>query len=61
MTLSTQLALDGANNLLFDAVRAKPGERILIVGEKGANTHYETNVCDTIFAAAKAAKQCAMS
>jgi len=55
MNFNLQLALEGANNLLFDAVKAKPGERILIVGEQGANSHFDTDVCDVVFAAAKAA------
>lgn len=37
MSFNLQLALEGANNLLPDAVKAKPGERILIVGEHAAN------------------------
>ena len=55
MKIDYQLALEGANNLLFDAVKAKAGDRLLIVGEQGENTHFERDVCDAVFAAAKAA------
>ena len=56
MSNNHQLALEGANNLLFDAVKAKPGQRLLIVGEQGKNTHFEQDVCDVVLAAATAAK-----
>ena len=55
MSTNQQLALEGANNLLFDAIKAKAGDRLLIVGEQGKNTHFDTDVCDAVLAAAKVA------
>ena len=55
MNINHQNTLEGANNLLFDAVKAKAGDRLLIVGEKGENTHFEKDVCDAVLAAATAA------
>ena len=53
MNAHHQLVQEGANNLLLNTVQAKPGERILIVGEKGNHTHFDSAVCDLVAEAAR--------
>ncbi len=55
MTASHQLALEGANNLLFNVVQANPGERVLIVGEKGEHAHFDSEICNVVAEAAHTA------
>ena len=56
MSINEQHAYQGANNLLFNAVKVQPGQRLLIVGEHGNNTHFDRDVCDIVLTAAIAAR-----
>ncbi|MFT5217945.1 MAG: hypothetical protein ACI9LO_000494 [Planctomycetota bacterium] len=38
----------GVGNLLFDCAQAKPGERILLVGESGGSDFFEPGICDDV-------------
>ena len=38
----------GVQNLLVNAVRARMGEKILIVGEKGPATHFDEHICESV-------------
>jgi hypothetical protein len=38
----------GARNLLLNCARAKPGERILLVGERDDNPYFDPQLCDDV-------------
>ena len=44
----SQQHFDGVTNLLVNVLHAKAGERILIVGETGANIHFDHRVCELV-------------
>ena len=53
MTNHQKQAIDGAKNLLINTVKAKSGDRVLIVGEQGPNSHFDSGVCNVVDDTAK--------
>ena len=45
---SKKLIQEGINNLLFNAIKAKTGDRLLIIGEDGNEAHFDQNVCHLV-------------
>lgn len=43
----------GVRNLLFSCAQARPGDRILLVGETGEQPYFDPSLCDTVAAIAE--------
>ncbi|MGC1488452.1 MAG: hypothetical protein WA784_11765 [Albidovulum sp.] len=50
---SAQAITSGVKNLLFNCARLRKGDRVLLVGEVGPTSYFETDLCDLVADIAK--------